>query len=38
MLLYYKTPELKAQRMRISPPGIAHMTGNGWGKFSSLGI
>ena len=38
MLFYYKTPELKAQRMRISPPGIDHMTGSGWGKFSSLGI
>lgn len=38
MLFYYKTPKLKAQRMRISPPGIDHMTGSGWGKFSSLGI
>lgn len=38
MLLYYKTPKLKAQRMRISPPGIDHVTGSGWGRFSSLGI
>lgn len=38
MPLYYKTPKLKAQRMRISPPAIDHMTGSGRGKFSSLGI